>query len=329
MNSADRKTGDACGQRQTHWAGEQPAQLMMDDSGRYPVASSTVARRRLALELRQLRERARKSGDTVAKALYWSPSKISRYEWARTVPVPGEVAKLLAYYQVTGPQHDYLLQLAQTAHEPGWWNAYTADIPAHQRDVIGLEHAAAEILIWQAHMVPALLQTEAYARQVIGGYRQVEPIPPGQASRRVTVTMLRQHLLARETPPQVTVVLEESILRRPAADAQVMHEQLRLLAELASGHPAVTLHVLPLTRPQLFTGSFTLLGFGSATPEEGLPDVVAIDHFTGGCLIEDEREAYLYRLAFWHLAAEALDPAATRSFLHDLAGSSCSSDGSR
>ena len=47
-------------------------------------ASPTVRRRRLAAELREIREGKGKSGDAVAAALKWSPSKISRYERART-----------------------------------------------------------------------------------------------------------------------------------------------------------------------------------------------------------------------------------------------------
>ena len=46
--------------------------------------SPTVRRRRLAAELREIRESKGKSGDAVAAALNWSPSKISRYERART-----------------------------------------------------------------------------------------------------------------------------------------------------------------------------------------------------------------------------------------------------
>ena len=41
--------------------------------------SPTVRRRRLAAELREIRESKGKSGDAVAAALRWSPSKISRY----------------------------------------------------------------------------------------------------------------------------------------------------------------------------------------------------------------------------------------------------------
>jgi Domain of unknown function (DUF5753)/Helix-turn-helix domain len=280
-----------------------------------------AARRQLGLELRQLRERAQRSGDSVARAVAWSPSKVSRYEWSKTVPVPREVDKLLGYFGITGPRRDYLLQLAETAHQASWWDAYAADIPVHQREFIGLEHAAADILIWQASIIPPLLQTEAYARHVVSSTGRVEVIPPRKAARRVEVTMHRQHLLGRESPPRITVVLDEAILRRPAGTAEVMQKQLHRLASLAGGHPAVTLQVLPLASPQpVFSSSFTILGFGSAIPEAVLPDMVAIDHFSSSCLVEDEQEAYLYQLAFQRLAAAALDPAKSQSLIHKLSG---------
>jgi len=290
-------------------------------------ASPVVARRQLGLELRLLRERAGKSTAEVARALYWSPSKISRYELGRKyesakaarAAVPAEVDRLLGYFGVTGTQRDHLAKLAHVATQTSWWDAYAGDIPEPQRELIGLEHGAASILIWQTCIIPPLLQTEEYARHVVRTGRHVQPIPPQQAARRVDVTMMRQQLLTRDSPPQVMVVLDEAALRHPAGGTQVMHEQLRRLAGLGGGHPAVTVQVLPLTAQQpVFTGGpFTIIGFGSAV-DDVLPDVVAIDHLTSSYLIDGEQEAHLYRLAFGRLAAAALDPAASQGLLKEL-----------
>ena len=83
--------------------------------------SPTVRRRRLATELREIRESKGESGDAVAKALHWSPSKISRYERAKTGLPPREVERLLDYYGITGPRRDVLLALARDASQKGWW----------------------------------------------------------------------------------------------------------------------------------------------------------------------------------------------------------------
>ena len=87
-------------------------------------SSPTVRRRRLAAELRGIRESTGKSGDAVAAALNWSPSKISRYERARTGLRPRDVARLLDYYQITGTRREALLSLAEDAAQKGWWEEY-------------------------------------------------------------------------------------------------------------------------------------------------------------------------------------------------------------
>src|SRR5438552_12054654 len=87
--------------------------------------SPTVRRRRLAAELREIRESKGKSGDAVAAALRWSPSKNSRYELARTGLKPQEVARLLDYYEITGSRRELLLALAEDAARKGWWEEYT------------------------------------------------------------------------------------------------------------------------------------------------------------------------------------------------------------
>jgi transcriptional regulator with XRE-family HTH domain len=86
--------------------------------------SPTVRRRRLAAELRGIRESKGKSGDAVAAALRWSPSKISRYERAKTGLQPREVERLLDYYEVTGSRRELLLALAEDAAQKGWWEQF-------------------------------------------------------------------------------------------------------------------------------------------------------------------------------------------------------------
>ena len=158
-------------------------------------ASPTVRRRRLAAELREIREDKGKSGDVVAAALRWSPSKISRYERARTGLRPREVARLLDYYQITGPRRALLLGLAEDAAQKGWWEEYADSLSEDYQQFIGLEHEATSIAIWHVDVVTGLLQTEAYARHIIGSYNRVEPMTPGMIGRLVKVRMRRQQVI--------------------------------------------------------------------------------------------------------------------------------------
>src|ERR1700733_2408118 len=129
--------------------------------------SPAVRRRRLAAELRGIRESKGKSADAVAAALRWSPSKISRYELARTGLKPQEVERLLDYYQITGSRRELLLALAEDAARKGWWEGFADGLSADYQQFIGLEHEASSIAIWHVDVVTGLLQTEAYARHII------------------------------------------------------------------------------------------------------------------------------------------------------------------
>src|SRR6195256_6813860 len=128
--------------------------------------SPAVRRGRLAAELRGIRESKGKSGDAVAAALKWSPSKISRYERARTGLRPREVERLLDYYQITGSHRELLLGLAEDATQKGWWEEFADSLSEDYQQFIGLEHETASMSIWHVDVVTGLLQTEDYARHI-------------------------------------------------------------------------------------------------------------------------------------------------------------------
>ena len=282
-------------------------------------ASPTVRRRRLAAELRGIRENKGKSGDAVAAALRWSPSKISRYERARTGLRPREVERLLDYYQITGPRRALLLDLAEDAAQKGWWEEFAGSLPEDYQQFIGLEQEAASIAIWHVDVVAGLLQTEAYARHIIGSYSRVEPVPPGMIGRLARVRMRRQQVLDREGL-QLSVVLDESVLRRRIGDDLVMYEQLQHLAREAD-RPNLTLRILPLdAQHTVFGESFVIFGFG-ADSEAMLQDVVSTEHMRSGCLLEGERETYLHSIAHQMLAEAALDPVTSRTLIMQTAQS--------
>jgi transcriptional regulator with XRE-family HTH domain len=282
-------------------------------------ASPTVRRRRLAAELRGIRESKGKSGDAVAAALRWSPSKISRYERARTGLRPREVERLLDYYQITGPRRALLLELAEDAAQKGWWEEFADSLSEDYQQFIGLEHEATTMAIWHVDVVTGLLQTESYAKHIIGSYSRVEPIAPGMISRMVRVRMQRQQILDR-AELQLSVVLDESVLKRRVGDASMMYGQLQRLVREAD-RPNLTLQILPLdAQHTVFGESFVIFGFG-VDSDAMLQDVVSTEHLRSGFSLEGERETYLHRIAFQALAEASLDPAASRELILETAES--------
>lgn len=277
--------------------------------------SPIVARRRLAAELRRLREEADLTGNKVATRLNWSPSKISRYELGRTALKPEEVAKLLGVYKADTATKQELLALADQAAQKGWWEAFSDNLPEELSELIGLEDEAVASLVWQIEVVPGLLQIEEYARFANAGFQDIFAMPPAQMERRVRARMLRQQILSRESPLHLSAVIDESALLRMVADAPVMRAQLAHLVEV-SQLPNVTIQVLELSRDSplpILSPSFVVLEFGAT-----MPAVAFTENLIGNQYFDDENVTYRYVQAFQRYAATALDPANSRDMISEV-----------
>jgi Domain of unknown function (DUF5753)/Helix-turn-helix domain len=275
--------------------------------------SPTVRRRRLAAELRAIRERRGENLQTVAAGLHWSTSKLSRYELGSGLKL-GEVTSLLDHYRVAGDLREYLLGLAQEASRKGWWEEYADVSSAEYREFIGLEAEAISIAVWHVEVVTGLLQTERYAHSLLAEYSRVEPIAPAIIERRVELRMRRQQILKSEQAPNLLIVLDESVLQRQYGDASVMYEQLLSLAAQAD-RPNVTLRILPLRASHPVSAeSFVIFGFG---PRDNaiLHDVVAAEGLKAAFYIENQQETYLHLLVFNALLEASLDVATSRDLI--------------
>ena len=279
-------------------------------------ASPTVRRRRLAAELRRLRERADLTGDQVADRMNWSASKVSRIENAHTRPRPSEIKKLLALYGVEGRPAEELLALAQEAVTlKGWWETYSHTILPEYAALIGMEAEALSALSWAPLVVPGLLQTGDYAREVTNGLiERIAPVSPGETRRRVEARLARQQVLTRDDPLRLSAILDQSVLYRRFGNQDVMQSQMTRLLDL-SERDNISLRILPLDGPHpIGTGAFVLLQFEEAH-DVTHPDVVYLEHLTGGRYVEEEDEAFTYRRSFDRLSDFALDEARSREIL--------------
>jgi hypothetical protein len=227
--------------------------------------------------------------------------KVSRIETGQTSPGTADLRRMLDIYEVTGTQRDRLERLAQSADQRGWWDAYTDTLAPEYTALIALE-AEAESVRWYAPVVvPGLLQTERYARDVIRSELLIAP--PGAVERRVQVKMTRQRVLTRDDPLQMAVVIDEAAILRTIGGPEVMREQLAHLTAMAA-RPNVTVQVLPLNagaHPAL-NGEFTILTF----PDLVAPDVVYLENMTSDLYVEREGDVYRYGLAFDRLRELAL-----------------------
>jgi transcriptional regulator with XRE-family HTH domain len=281
-------------------------------------ASPTVRRRRLAAELRRLR--GSRTGTTVAKALGWSPAKVSRYELGQgTFPLE-EIEKLLDYYGVTDPRRAQLLALAAEANERAWWYDYADALSPQYMEFIGLEAEADSELEWQVEAVPGLLQTEEYARAIHIAHQQVIPMPPGKIERRVRARMIRQEVLTTRNPPLgLSVVIDEAVLLRRVGNGKVMQRQLRHLAEMAQ-LPNVDLRVLSLGgEASLMADSFVLCGFSPEHETSKLGDVAMTEGIESIFYVEGETDTYIFRRFFQAFVDASLSPGDSQALLREIA----------
>jgi transcriptional regulator with XRE-family HTH domain len=262
--------------------------------------SPTVRRRRLASELRSLRESAKLTCEEVAEHLECSASKISRVETGRVSVSPRDVRDMLAIYGVPQEHREGLVQLARESRQKGWWHAYGDSIQPHFATYLGLESAASEIRIYEVNLIPGLLQTEDYARAVISAGMVSGNRP--DIERQVAVRMERQRL-ARASPPKVWAVLDEAALRRQVGGAGVMRAQLEHMREMC-GCPDVSVQVIPFgggAHPAMGR-PFVILVF----PERADPDVVYLEDLTSALWVEDVDQVDRYKVFFNHLRATAM-----------------------
>jgi transcriptional regulator with XRE-family HTH domain len=266
--------------------------------------SPTVRRKRLGIELRRLREQVGLTCEEVGQRLDCSGTRISRIETGRIGAKPGDVRELLETYGVTGPEADSLVQLAREARRKGWWHTYGQVLPPWFEAYVGLEAAATRFRDFQSMVVPGLLQTEDYARAVLRAAPNA-----GNAEdidRQVALRMERQSILGQSNPPELWVVLSESILRVQVGGQDVMRAQLRRLIDVAE-RSSVTMQVLPFATAAHVQpiSPFTILEF----PDPADPTVVYLEHLTGSLFLENEEEVRRYTVVFDHLRAEALGTA--------------------
>ena len=255
--------------------------------------------------------------EEAADQLGWNKAKLSRVENAIRRVTAAEVQEVLALYGVEGPRFDALVSFARTAKQRGWWDAYAKNLPTDYATYIALEAEAEWLSSYTLGLIPGLMQTEAYAQQVIKSTLKRFASPQG-IERRVAARMERQRAwLERDQPARLWAILDEASLGRVIGGPEVMRDQYRRIIELAA-LSNVMFQVMPVAagaHPGVI-GTFTIMGF----PERFTPDVVYVENMTSALYIEDDEEVHTYSLAFEQMQAMALSPEDSLVMLKRLAG---------
>lgn len=275
------------------------------------AGSPTARRRRLAIELKKLREDKQLTCAQVGDALDWSGSKVNRMETGQGRVQPSDIDALCRYYGTDDELRSLLKGLAKDSKTRGWWHAHGDAVPAWFSVYVGLEQAASSLRQYQCEFVPGLIQTVDYTTEL---HRATNQLTGDALERAVAVRMERQKLLARDDAPDLWIIVHESVLRHVVGTRAMMREQLdRMLA--VGEFPNVTLQVLPFDAGSYpATGAFTVLGF----PEQEDPDIIYRDGLTDAVYLETPHDVAQYTKAFDNLRAIALSPPRSTAVIKSL-----------
>ena len=262
--------------------------------------SPTIRQRELGMRLREFRTAKGLTVEDVAHELLCSPTKVSRAETGARRATLRDVRDLCQIYGVDSETSAELMELAREARQPGWWTKYD-DLKI--APLIGMEQAATAITNFGMYYVPALLQTEDYARAIIKGIApKIEEDILGQ---RVEARMMRQKLLFQPKPPKYRVLLDEAVLHRQVGGPAVMKAQLdKILSLIREERAAVQVIPYEVGAYGAADSNFIYLEFAGTK----LPDLVFVEGLVSQLYLERPDELERYREALDYLRDEALNP---------------------
>ncbi|MFF9426973.1 Scr1 family TA system antitoxin-like transcriptional regulator [Streptomyces sp. NPDC014746] len=234
-------------------------------------------------ELRRLREEADLNQPQLGRILYCTGSLIGQIETAKKVPTR-EFSERLDAALMTSGSFSRLVGLVLRSQLPTWFQAYAE-----------MEARATYLSTFQAQLVYGLLQTEEYARAVLGVRTE------GDLDTKVAARMERQRILQREMPPLLWVVMSEAVLRQEIGGRRVMRAQLAHLLRMQE-EDWVKIQILPFVAGAHagLMGSFTLLRFDDD------PDLVYTEDFVQGHMTANPAAFREGSLRYDHLRASGL-----------------------
>jgi hypothetical protein len=271
---------------------------------------ATIAKRRLARELTDLRVAAGYTANHVCDMLNWGRGKVGRFEanqWKR--PELSDIRDLVRFYQLADDRAAEIEELAIQARIRPWWRDYQ---DVFENEFPGYEADANRIKVFTPLVIPGLFQTEDYTDALMRSAGR----SPVWRRRAAEARRLRQEILDRdgETLPHVRAVISEASLLYRWGSRSERADQLLHLADLGQ-RGNVRLHL------QRFSdgpppGMFSAVQIFEYMAE---PSIVFTETDHGVQEVTDTEYMNDYIEAFSRAVDAALEPADTVKFLRQLA----------
>ncbi|WP_050988583.1 helix-turn-helix domain-containing protein [Streptomyces xiaopingdaonensis] len=280
----------------------------------------TMRSKRLGGELKRLRQAAGINTKEAAEKLMCGQPKISQIENGRRGIRQLDLALLLDYYGVEDQAiKDNLARLAKSIHQVDWWQGQGPLLHDELRDFLTLESDSSVARVFENMLVPGLLQTEGYMREIFTANIEDERVEVLTATR-----LRRAELLKRRTEFRYRTIIDEAALHRIPDEPGLAADQLRHLLAM-SRLPNVTIQVLS-TRARVPLEQIAPYHVLTLTGQPAM-DVVWLEHMAGGALLEQEADVALFTRMWDELSAAAMPPVESRSYIGDLIGRVENGDG--
>lgn len=292
------------------------------------MPSPYVRRRRLAVEIRKLRESRGLTTDGLARLVFHSRTKITRLENAQIRPDLIEIMNLLDALGVSGPQYDRICQLAREAGQKGWWDRYGVSMGPRQKLYADLEYNSETVREYNQTVMPAVLQAPEFIAALVDLDKcqgKLDYIP----ERMTEARMRRQSELLRPSGPAYETVLDECVIHRLAVPPQAKISQLRHMIGVVSESERISVRVLRhdavLPGGFLPKSAFYLYTFAEA----GDSPVAVIDTVTTDLVLTQREEVARYSGLYDRVRTAALSRQDSMTFLDQVANRLADQTGSR
>ncbi|MEU6554793.1 helix-turn-helix transcriptional regulator [Streptomyces sp. NPDC046915] len=225
-------------------------------------------------------------------------------------------------YKIEGgkriPRPEYLEKADEVLGAGGLLAAMKEDVakvryPKRVRELAQLESQAVELLSYGSHNLHGLMQTEEYARALLGTRRPA--LSEDELERAVAARMARKAIFERTPTPELSFVQEEVTLRRPVGGRMVLRRQLEHLLGVAQLRH-VEVQVMPTSRGDHpgTGGRIQVLKFGDGTA------VGRADDEFGSRPVSDPRQLRILELRYGIIRAEALTARESLAFIEQVLG---------
>ncbi|MGI5200206.1 helix-turn-helix domain-containing protein [Spirillospora sp. CA-108201] len=262
----------------------------------------SASQRRLAVELRRLRDLAGLSGREMAHRIGVSQSKVSRIESGLTLPTVPEVTAWSTAVNASPETAALLESLTESAFtEVHRWSRILRDRPHLQGDIQEVESESHRVMVFQNAIIPGLLQTAEYARRVFSFF---SPDGSDAGLAAAVAGRLDRQLALFDQTRRFDFLLTEASLRWRPGPAQLLLAQLDRIASLAT-LDNVTIGLLPHTMEAVtyVTHSFALFDLRDDSRGDG-EAIAMVETVHANLTISDSESIARYRHK-WRLLEEA------------------------